>query len=157
LGAVGAEAGATGWWSNLRSFKLERFLPERSGGRMPIKRYLSIALWNRIRFDEMEAFEEFLPEVKNGLDCDSFFTPEPDNRDEEMLQSWEALKEMNKIMCSEGIEENLNQVEIRINEAIKNYRILKANSLSIDQSSNDEHLSKIGKALRDFMEWAEIQ
>jgi len=33
LGAAGAEAGATGWWSNLRTFSLERFSPATSGGR----------------------------------------------------------------------------------------------------------------------------
>ena len=35
LGATGAEAGASGWWSNLRTFSVERFSPSTGGGRTP--------------------------------------------------------------------------------------------------------------------------
>jgi hypothetical protein len=48
LGAGGGGVGATGWWSNLRTFSLDRFNPPVGGGRQPIERYLSCALLNRI-------------------------------------------------------------------------------------------------------------
>ena len=50
LGAAGAKAGATGWWSNLRAFSVERFSPTTGGGRTPTERYLSCALLNRITY-----------------------------------------------------------------------------------------------------------
>ena len=58
LGAVGGFAGATGWWSNLRMFSIERFYPAQ-GGRLPIVRYLSKSLLNRITFAEKEVYITF--------------------------------------------------------------------------------------------------
>lgn len=42
-GAAGGVAGALGWWSNLRTFSLDRFSPAAGGGRLPIQRDLSLA------------------------------------------------------------------------------------------------------------------
>ncbi|MDA3933107.1 MAG: hypothetical protein PF630_02070, partial [Gammaproteobacteria bacterium] len=53
LCAVGGDAGATGWWSNLKCFALDRFEPAVPGGQQPIPRYLSCGLLNSIRFDEL--------------------------------------------------------------------------------------------------------
>jgi hypothetical protein len=67
LGAAGAEAGATGWWSNLRTFSLERFSPAIGGGRTPTERYLSCALLNRITYYELDILRRRVRSVLNRL------------------------------------------------------------------------------------------
>jgi hypothetical protein len=57
LGAAGGEAGATGWWSNLRVFSLDRFSPPIGGGRQPIERYLSCALLSPLTYMQRFLFE----------------------------------------------------------------------------------------------------
>jgi hypothetical protein len=101
LGAAGGQAGATGWWSNLRMFSIERFFPS-VGGRLPIVRYLSKSLLNRITFSEKEAISPFVPSIINKLPHDSDYNPEPE-RSEEVLQSWEVLKSLNEEIVTEDI------------------------------------------------------
>src|SRR5205085_961965 len=67
LAASGASAGAVGWWSNLRTFSLDRFAPAAGGGRLPIPRYLSVNLLNRITFTELDALRALVPGILNGL------------------------------------------------------------------------------------------
>jgi hypothetical protein len=71
LGAAGAEAGATGWWSNLRTFSVERFSPSTSGGRTPTARYLSCALLNRITYYELDILRRRVSSVLNRLGTDA--------------------------------------------------------------------------------------
>lgn len=158
FGAVGGIAGATGWWSNLRYFKMERFIPTRTGGRMPIPRYLSTLLYNRIKFDELDLVSSIIPEVKNNLTCDEYYDPEPDNREEEMLQSWEALKFLNNKLTSEGsdVELNLKIILNHIKKANNAYNNLKLNNIRLDNKSNGDHLLNIQSAIQEFQNWAEI-
>jgi len=71
-GIAGAEAGATGWWSNLRVFSLDRFMPA-GGGRLPIQRYLSKLLLNRITVFELDQIRGDHPDVLNGLPSDELY------------------------------------------------------------------------------------
>jgi hypothetical protein len=73
LGAAGAEAGATGWWSNLRTFSLERFSPAAGGGRTPTERYLSCALLNRITYYELDILRRRVRSVLNMLGTDALY------------------------------------------------------------------------------------
>ena len=41
LVAVGGDVACTGWWSNLRTFSIDRFAPEGIGGRQPVQRWQS--------------------------------------------------------------------------------------------------------------------
>ncbi len=93
LGAAGGAAGATGWWSNLRMFSIDRFFPS-GGGRLPIIRYLSKMLLNRITISEKDALIPFVPGVLNQLPHDQDYDPEnnPDHspepeRSREVVQS----------------------------------------------------------------------
>lgn len=58
LGVAGGSAGATGWFSNLRMFSMERFYRS-TGGKLPIIRYLSKSLLNRVTFSEKDAISQF--------------------------------------------------------------------------------------------------
>ncbi len=158
LGSVGAFAGATGWWSNLRYFKMERFIPSRSGGRMPIVRYLSTLLYNRIKFDELNAVSTIIPSIKNNLTCDTYYDPEPDSREEEMLQSWEAIKFLNNIFSdpTKTTGQNLETVLKHIKSAVSTYNSLKIKNIRLENKSSGDHLPNIKNAITDFKEWAEL-
>jgi len=120
LGIAGATAGATGWWSNLRVFSLSRFLPA-GGGRLPIPRYLSTRLLNRISYVELSQLVglretgDFLPEIRNGLATDALYPAktgyEPDRADE-VLQSWEAIRCLCSDLSGADPNESLTQVTL---------------------------------------------
>jgi hypothetical protein len=98
LGAAGAEAGATGWWSNLRTFSLERFSPATGGGRTPTERYLSCALLNRITYYELDILRRRVRSVLNRLGTDALYAWEGSQppRNKEVLQTWDAIKTLNQ-------------------------------------------------------------
>ena len=89
LGIAGGHAGASGWWSNLRAFGLEKFSPQALGGRLPVVRYLSCALLNRITYFELDAARAAVPQSCNGLATDTYYpaNTEPE-RNKEVLQTW---------------------------------------------------------------------
>ena len=107
LGATGGTAGASGWWSNLRVFSLDRFLPSPSMARQPIRRYFSMALLNRLTFTEKDALSGMVPEIINALPHDADYEPEPD-RTGESLQSWEALRSLNARLIEDEMESNFS-------------------------------------------------
>lgn len=154
LGIAGAWAGASGWWSNLRVFSLDRFLPLREGGRLPIKRYLSVLLMNRITYIEKEAFSGFVPAVANGLSHDAEYDPEP-TRDSEVLQSWEALGRLASLLIRDSPGESISAVWKAIDAAESAYNLLKA-TVDIDPKSDDEHLAAIREGLHKFIQRAEL-
>ena len=84
---------------------MDRFFPS-TGGRQPIVRYLSKSLLNRITFSEKDAVSNFMPRVINQLPHDADYDPEPE-RQQEVLQSWEALKSLNAELVTEDITESL--------------------------------------------------
>ena len=99
LGLAGGTAGALGWWSNLKVFSLDRFAPSAGGGRLPIQRYLSLALFNRLTFFEFNQLRTLLPAVVNNLPGDALYDvangSEP-QRNMEVVQSWEAVKALKR-------------------------------------------------------------
>jgi hypothetical protein len=101
LGAAGAEAGATGWWSNLRTFSVERFSPTTGGGRTPTERYLSCALLNRITYYELDILRRRVSSVLNRLGTDALYGWEGSQppRNKEVLQTWDAIKALNQSAC----------------------------------------------------------
>ena len=154
LAAAGGSAGATGWYSNLRMFSIDRFFPS-SGGRLPIIRYLSKLLLNRIMFSEKEAVKGFVPGVINRLAHDADYDPEPE-RSEEVLQSWEAIRSLNLELITDDILESLKncaQAVLRANQA---YSEIASAGIVLDQKSRDEHLLPLLDGLRQFRERAEL-
>jgi hypothetical protein len=157
LSAAQGFGAATGWWSNLRSFSIERFEPAIGRGRLPIQRYLSCALLNRITFSELDQFRG-MPSILNGLPTDNDYPVggEP-QRNKEVLQSWDALKKLIATVDADNVE---------INTAIKtcNSMLEKATNLydritsryDLDQKSNDEHLPAIIEGIELFTKLAEL-
>jgi len=154
LGAAGGQAGATGWWSNLRMFSIERFFPS-AGGRLPIVRYLSKSVLNRITFSEKDAISPFVPGVINQLSHDSDYNPEPE-RSEEVLQSWEALKSLNEEIVSEDVTEGLGNCIQAVLRAKQAYNEIASFGIMLDQKSRDEHILALSDGLRQFKERAEL-
>jgi len=154
LGAAGGTAGATGWWSNLRMFSIDRFFPS-AGGRLPIIRYLSKSLLNRIMFSEKDAVSRFVPGVINNLPHDTDYDPEPE-RQKEVLQSWEALKSLNEELVAEDITESLKICIQSVRFAGQTYNEIASLGIVLDQKSRDEHIVPLSDGLRQFKERAEL-
>lgn len=126
LGAAGGDVGCTGWWSNLRTFSMDRFAPEATGGRQPVQRYLSTKLLNRITFYELDALRRIIPDVINGLSMDKAYSGEPE-RSIEVLQSWEALSSVLDSLTMNGdASSNLVNCAAAIKTAEDLYTSIKA-------------------------------
>jgi hypothetical protein len=154
LGAAGGIAGATGWYSNLRMFSIDRFFPS-TGGRLPILRYLSKSLLNRITFSEKDAISRFVPGVINNLPHDAAYNPEPE-RQKEVLQSWEALKSLNKELVAEDITESVKKCIQSVNFAGQIYNEIASYGIVLDRKSQNEHILPLSDGLRQFKERAEL-
>jgi hypothetical protein len=158
LAAIGGDAGATGWWSNTRVFSLDQFVQSVGGGRLPIQRYLSKALFNRIRFDELRAWRGLVPEIVNGLATDSIYADdnEEPERAREVLQSWEALNALNTETARGNIQQNIELCERLINQAVAMYDRIESFGLRPDQRSNRDHLEPLREGIRLFRQIAEV-
>ena len=155
LGAVGGDIGCTGWWSNLRFFSLDRFAPEATGGRLPVQRYLSAKLLNRITFYELNALRRFVPQIVNGLAKDKAYEDEPE-RTVEILQTWEALSSMLESMAdSNDVSKNLNKCADAIKLAEQLYSEIKFR-YRLDPKSDDNHLEPLREGINLFKKTAEI-
>jgi len=154
LGVAGGIAGATGWWSNLRMFSIGRFFPA-GGGRQPRIRYLSKALLNRLLSNEKQALEGFVPEIVNGLAHDADYSPEPERADE-VLQTWEALRDLNSELVSEDMMTGLGNCRQAVERARQAYASIAAAGLPLDASSRDDHLDAMEGALEQFATRAEL-
>ena len=155
LGAVGGDIGCTGWWSNLRFFSLDRFAREATGGRLPVQRYLSAKLLNRITFYELNALRRFVPQIVNGLAKDKAYENEPE-RTVEILQTWEALSSMLESMAdSNDVSKNLNKCADAIKLAEQLYSEIKFR-YRLDPKSDDNHLESLREGINLFKKTAEI-
>lgn len=155
LSSVGADVCCTGWWSNLRNFSMERFTPSVAGGRLPIQRYLSIGLLNRITFYEYDTLKDRINGIKNNLATDSIYEDGEPERAREVLQSWEALKSFCNEISSHRLTTNLEILKSRIDNAFNLYT--NANSiLQLDTKSNSDNLEPMQFALSRFSQITEI-
>jgi len=154
LGMAGADAGATGWFSNLRMFSMDRFVPS-GGGRQPVYRYLSKRLLNRITFYEKDAIAAFLPDILNGLPHDADYSPEPD-RTTETLQSWEALRSLMDDLVSGDPVNDIAECRTAIELAEQAYADISAYGIPLDARSRNDHLFPLREALRQFEERAQL-
>lgn len=160
LGAAGGTAGALGWWSNLRSFSLDRFAPSAGGGRLPIQRYASLALLNRIAFYEFDQLRKLVPSVLNNLPADALYDPatgsEP-QRNMEVIQSWEAVKALNGSLVVDKQTKSLKNCRAAVAKALASYEVIQGFSIRLDQKSNEEHLQPLADGLRLFAKLAELE
>ena len=159
LGAAGGKAGALGWWSNLRSFSLDRFAPSTGGGRLPIQRYLSLALLNRITFYELDQLRKLVPGILNKLPTDSLYDPQNGSvpqRNMEVVQSWEALKALGDLLITSEQSESLKICRGALKNANTIYETIQARSIRLDQKSNQEHLQPLADGFDLFSKLAEL-
>jgi hypothetical protein len=158
LGAAGGVAGALGWWSNLKVFSLDRFAPSAGGGRLPIQRYLSLALLNRITFFEFNQLRTSFPTVVNKLAADKLYDPaegsEP-QRNMEVIQSWEAVQTLNKRLGGSDQAKALKACENAVKQANINYDAVQQ-LIRLDQKSNPEHIQPLADGLKLFAKLAEL-
>lgn len=159
LASVGADYGATGWFSNLRSFSIKRFYPDKIGGRQPIQRYLSKVLWNRITHIEFNNWKKRILSIKNGFETDKYFDldiikSEPDRRTE-VFQHWETISKMIGEYDDRNVIKNLQNCELGIKNAIKIYQTINLN-FSPDQKSSGEHLESLIESIYAFKKLAEL-
>ncbi|MBL8695663.1 MAG: hypothetical protein JNJ88_16345 [Planctomycetes bacterium] len=156
LGAVGGSAGALGWWSNLRTFSLDRFSPAMGGGRLPLPRYLSNALLNRITHIELDQLRKNIPAVLNGLPTDDLYDKDAGSAPErslEVLQSWEAVKRLNGSIIDNEISSSLRNCRHAIQRAIEVYDTI---PIRLDAKSNSDHLQALDEGTRLFERLAEL-
>lgn len=154
LGAAGGTAGCFGWWSNLRAFSLDRFAPSAGGGRLPIQRYLSVRLLNRITYFELNAIRDLgVRGVLNGLPLDSLYENDPE-RPKEVLQSWEAVRELNNQLVQGDSNNSLRRCLQAIGQAERLYDSI---PLPLDGKSNSEHLEPLREGIGLFARLAEIE
>jgi hypothetical protein len=158
LAAVGAEAGATGWWSNLRVFSMGRYVkPEGKGGQLPAVRYLSNLLLNRIKVDELVAYSRVIPEVLNKSSLDSQFLDDAvPTRAVEALQTWDALGSLSGEVAVDGINQNLEKLARQIDQAKAAYARLASRGLSQGNESISEYLQQLSNAIEIFKGLAEL-
>jgi len=159
LGSAGAEAGATGWWSNLRAFSMDRFAPPAGGGRLPIERYLSCGLMNRITFDELGRLRDEVPAILNGLGTDKLYPEESSQpqRNQEVLQSWDAIRQLNTQLVQGGMDSALRKCLGALDKAQKIYGDAEASlPRPFDPKSNDQHVEALQEGLRLFSGLAEL-
>jgi hypothetical protein len=159
LGAVGGAAGAFGWWTNTRTFSLDRFSPSPGGGRLPVQRYLSNALLNRIAYFELDQLRTAWPEILNDLPNDALYPPDQGSepqRNREVIQSWEAVVKLNDELIGGEIHESLEVCSAAVDDAINNYDEVKQIIPRLDTKSNDEHLPALKQGIALFKELAEL-
>lgn len=157
LSAAGGAAGATGWWSNLATFSLEKFGPSPGGGRRPVPRYLSTGLLNRITFFELNQLRELVPDVLNGLPTDDIYPEELESEpesSEEVLQAWDAIRDLNAKV--EGLDQKaaLRECLAVVGRAGELYDEI---PLSLDQKSRGDHLAALEEGITLFARHAEIE
>ena len=157
LGAVGGDTGCTGWFNTLRTFSLDRFGPAAGGGRLPLQRYLSTRLLNRITFIELTGLSLFLPDVLNNLPHDVDFTEaEEPQRNREVLQSWEALQNLLARLTIGDVSANLANCDTAIAQARDAYARISAARFPLDSKSSNDHLEDLSEGIKIFRELAEL-
>ena len=156
LGAAGGYAGATGWWSNLQVFSMGRFIKSSGGGQLPLVRYLSKKLLNRITVNEREAFVEVIPSIMNGLSTDALYEGRQPGRTEEALQAWQAIASLNEDVISDDVSESLEQLRNYTTEAENYYNELQTVGFSESYEANMEYLLALNESLTAFEQLAEL-
>jgi len=159
LGAVGGVAGSTGWWSNLRTFSMNRFEPSEGGGRRPRARYLSKRLLNRILYYELDQLREDFPAILNDLSSDAYYDADegslPQNNGE-ILQSWDAIRSLMEDLAGSNVEVSLSGCLGAVRQAEVLYDQIQT-AIRLDLKSNADHLDPIREGIRSFADRAELQ
>ena len=156
LCAVGAKAIGTGWFSNLRQFTMDRFLPP-SPGRRARQRYSSQPLMNSIFLYEMDAIHRRgqLNSIMSGTTYDVVFNTvaNPSNApwamDVSTLHHWFVLQGLTTLAPSGTVQDNLNICIGMISNAQAIYNNLRR-MMSFNVYTGDHHLQQWATAISNF-------
>ncbi|MBK8810354.1 MAG: hypothetical protein IPN69_06410 [Acidobacteria bacterium] len=155
LTVAGAAACATGWWSNLRTFSMGRYVRSNAaGGQLPIIRYLSKLLLNRIKRDQL-TFSEIIPGILNGLPHDMDYDGET-SRTTEALQTWEAISSLNNDVQSSSISDALSTLDNMVTQSEAAYSTLNSYGISAGHETSLEYLEQLRGGVEVFRKLAEI-
>ena len=125
---------------------------------MPIQRYLSAGLLNRITYFELNALRDLgVSGVLNGLPLDALYPTDDGSspeRAKEVLQSWEAVRALNRRLVLSDLNESLRQCVRAVNNAEQVYDSI---PLPLDGKSNREHLEPLREGIELFARLAEIE
>ena len=156
LCAVGAKAIGTGWFSNLRQFTMDRFLPS-TPKRQGRPRYSSQLLINSILLDEMDVIHRQgqLPSIMSGTMYDVVFNAvtNPSDAawefDESTLHHWLVLQRLITSAIGGTVQNNLNTCMGMISNAQTIYNNL-SRMMSFNVYTGDHHLQQWGTAISNF-------
>jgi hypothetical protein len=135
---------------------------------LPIQRYLSLALLNRIAYYEFDQLRELVPSVLNKLPTDSLYnqTDQTDptirigsepQRNMEVLQSWDAVKALNGSLVTGEQNKSLKNCRAAVAKAMMTYEAVQGVSIRLDGKSNSEHLQPLAEGLQLFGKLAELE
>ncbi len=156
LGAAGAHACASGWFSGLRTFSMRKYLRGPAGGRAPLIHYVSTPLMARVRQTDLEAFMEVVPEVQSDTPLDSVYLSGEVSRTEEAIQSWEALRKLSGMFCTGNVGSDLERLAVHLKRAAELWTELQEAGFSSQIEANLERIEAMRQGIRRFTEWAEI-
>ena len=155
LCAVGAKAIGTGWFSNLRQFTMDRFLPS-TQRRQARPRCSSQPLMNSILLDEMDTINRQgqLQSILSGTIYDAVFNtvPNPSDApwvDESILHHWLVLQRLITSATGGTVQNNLNICMWMISNAQAIYNNLRR-IMSLNVYSGDHHLQQWETAISNF-------
>ena len=100
------------------------------------------------------------PEVLNGLPTDSLYDEQNGSipeRNKEVLQSWDAIKKLNQLMNGKSIEENLQTCKKTILSSESLYAKLNFARVSLEEKSDDGHLSELNDGIDLLCRKAQIK
>ncbi len=156
LCAVGAKAIGTGWFSNLRQFTMDRFLPP-SPRRRARQRYSSQPLMNSIFLYEMDIIHRRgqLNSIMSGTTYDAVFNTvaNPSNApwamDVSTLHHWQVLQALITSVTGRTVQNNLNICMGMISNAQTIYNNL-SRMMSFNVYTGDHHLQQWATAISNF-------
>ncbi len=128
--------------------------------RLPIQRYASVALLNRITFFELDQLRGLLPAILNNLPNDGLYSSENGSepqRNLEVVQSWEAVKSLNSSLVSGDQAQSLENCRNAVTRAVALYEAIQGLSVRLDSKSNAEHLQPLEDGIRLFSKLAELE
>lgn len=156
LCSVGAKVIGTGWFSNLKQFTTDRFLPS-SQKRPARRRYSSQPLINSIFLDEMDTINNAgqLSSVLSGTTYDAVFTSvaNPSNApwdlDASTLHHWLVLGRLVSSVTGGSVQTNLNNCTAIIANAQNIYNNL-SRVMPFNVYTGDHHLQQWQTAISNF-------
>jgi len=156
LGACGAEATASGWFSGLRKFCIDRYRQQQSGGRFPRVRYVSTSLMSNILHTDYLDYCGVAIEVANDRPLDTPYNDGEPTRTEAALQSWEALDSLAQYFCTDGVKDGLDRLDTHLDRAKELWNRLSDHGFSNEIEPHRERVGAMRDGIRMFREWAEL-